>query len=437
MRAHFGRLLGLALLVMASVAPAAEQKTPLAQQPSLSKTSIAFQYGGYVWTVPREGGEARQLTTGGHEAAPIFSPDGTQIAFTAQYDGNTDVYVMPAEGGTPKRLTWHPGQDVALGWTPDGKRILFLSDRDAYADFTRFYTVPAEGGVAEALPMWRAFDGHYSPDGTRIAYVPYFQWQQAWKRYRGGQTTPVYIVKLSDLALERIPRENSNDSSPVWFGDTVYFLSDRNGPVTLFAYDTKTKTVKRAVENKGFDLKSVSAGPDALVYEQFGGIFLFDPKAGTSKKVEIRLSGDLPATRAHFEKVADKILNASISPTGARAVFEAHGEILTVPAEKGDIRNLTRSPAVADRDPAWSPDGKSIAYFSDASGEYELAIRDQGGMGTARGARHRSSIRRLGLPTARGSLIPTSGSICGMWSWNIRLQSLWIPIILAASARHK
>jgi tricorn protease len=381
MRAHFGRLLSLTLLLAGSFAHGAEQKAPLAQQPSLSKTSIAFQYGGYVWSVPREGGEARQLTTGGHEAAPIFSPDGTQIAFTAQYDGNTDVYVMPAEGGTPKRLTWHPGQDFALGWTPDGKRILFLSDRDAYADFTRFYTVPAEGGVVEPLPMWRAFDGHYSPDGTRIAYVPYFQWQQAWKRYRGGQTTPVYIVKLSDLALERIPRENSNDSSPVWFGDTVYFLSDRNGPVTLFAYDTKTKTVKQVVENKSLDLKSVSAGPDALVYEQFGAIFLFDPKAGTSKKVEIRLSGDLPATRAHFEKVADKILNASISPTGARAVFEAHGEILTVPAEKGDIRNLTRTTGSADRDPAWSPDGKWIAFFSDESGEYALHLVDQSGLG--------------------------------------------------------
>ena len=381
MRAFFGCLLALALLLMGSLADAAEQKTPLAQQPSLSKTSIAFQYGGYVWTVSREGGEARQLTTGGHEGSPVFSPDGTQIAFTAQYDGNTDVYVMPAEGGTPKRLTWHPGQDVALGWTPDGKRILFLSDRDAYADFTRFYTVPAQGGVAEALPMWRAFDGRYSPDGTRLAYVPYFQWQQAWKRYRGGQTTPVYIVKLSDLALERIPRENSNDSSPVWFGDTVYFLSDRHGPVTLFAYDTKTKAIKQVIENKGFDLKSVSAGPDALVYEQFGGIFLFDPKAGTSKKVEIRLSGDLPATRAHFEKVADKILNASISPTGVRAVFEAHGEILTVPAEKGDIRNLTRTTGIGDRDPAWSPDGKWIAFFSDESGEYALHLVDQSGLG--------------------------------------------------------
>jgi len=381
MRARHGWVLGLIVLVFGSISQGAGQKEPLAQQPTLSKTTIVFQYGGYLWSVPREGGVARQLTTGGHESGAVFSPDGSQIAFTGQYDGNTDVYVMPAEGGAPRRLTWHPGQDAALGWTPDGKRVLFVSDRDAYADIVRFYTVPAEGGVAEALPMWRAFDGHYSPDGTRIAYVPTFQWQQAWKRYRGGQTTPVYIVKLSDLSLERVPRDNSNDSSPAWFGDTVYFLSDRNGPVTLFAYDSKSKAVKQVVENKGFDLKSVSAGPDALVYEQFGGLFLFDPKSGTSKKVDVHLTGDLPATRAHFEKAADKIQAASISPTGARAVFEARGDILTAPAEKGDIRNLTHTTGVAERDPAWSPDGKSVAFFSDESGEYALHIVDQSGLG--------------------------------------------------------
>jgi tricorn protease len=363
---------------------AAEQTPLLAQEPTLSKTTIVFSYGGYLWSVPREGGEARQITTGGHEQFPVFSPDGKWIAFTGQYDGNTDVFVVPAEGGTPKRLTWHPDQDVTVGWTPDSKRVLFLSTREAYADFTRLYTVPVEGGVAEVLPMWRAFEGSYSPDGMQMAYVPNFQWQAAWKRYRGGQTTPIYIVRLSDLTLEKLPRENSNDKNPVWFSDTVYFLSDRNGPVTLFGYDTKSKSVKQVVENTGFDLKTVSAGPDALIYEQFGGIFLFDPQTGKSKKVEIHVNGDLPATRPHFQKVADSIQNAGISPTGARAVFEARGEILTVPAEKGDIRNLTRTPGVAERDPAWSPDGKWIAHFSDESGEYALHLEDQSGLGEAK-----------------------------------------------------
>jgi tricorn protease len=372
------------LLACAGISQGAEETPLLAHSPTLSKTQVVFAYGGYVWSVAREGGDARQLTTGGHEGLPVFSPDGNWIAFTGQYDGNEDVYVMAAEGGEPKRLTWHPGNDVAVSWTPDGKKVLFHSDREAYADFDRLYTVPFEGGPAEVLPMWRAEDAWFSPDGKRIAYVPNLLWQTSWKRYRGGQTTPIYIVQLSDLALEKVTRENSNDKHPVWFGDTVYFLSDRNGPVTLFSYDTKTKTVKQVIENKGLDLKSLSAGPDALVYEQFGGIYLYTPSSGKSTKVNIRIAGDLPSTRPHYEKVGDKIQNAAISPAGARAVFEARGEIFTVPAEKGDIRNLTRTSTVAERDPAWSPDGKSIAFFSDESGEYALHIADQTGLGSVK-----------------------------------------------------
>ncbi len=383
MRHRMMFLLALLLCVVGRTA-AADEAPLLARAPTLSRTQIVFAYGGYLWSVPREGGEARQLTTGGHEGLPVFSPEGNWIAFTGEYDGNFDVFVIPAEGGEPRRLTWHPGPDIAVGWTPDSKKVLFRSGREAYADFDRLYTVGVEGGWPEVLPMWRAEDAWFSPDGTRIAYVPNLKWQTSWKRYRGGQTTPVYIVKLSDLSLERIPRENSNDSNPVWFGDTIYFLSDRGGPVTLFAYDTKTKTVKQAIENKGLDLKSVSAGPDALVYEQFGGIYLFEPRSSKSTKVQIHISGDLPSTRPHFEKVGEKIQNAAISPSGVRAVFEARGEILTVPAEKGDVRNLTRTTAVAERDPAWSPDGKSIAFFSDESGEYALHIVDQSGFGAVK-----------------------------------------------------
>src|SRR5271163_1344966 len=374
-----------AWLLLAGIARGADDAPLLLQSPTLSRTEVAFVYGGYLWSVGREGGEARQLTTGGHEAFPIFSPDGKWIAFEGEYDGNRDVFVIPAEGGIPRRLTWHPAKDIPVAWTPDGKRVLFVSDREAYADFTRLYTVSLEGGPAEVLPMWRGVDAWFSPDASRIAYIPNMQWQgTSWKRYRGGQTTPIYIVRLSDLALERIPRENSNDSNPVWFGDTVYFLSDRNGPVSLFAYDTKTKSIKQLIENKSLDFKSLSAGPDALVYEQFGGIYLYDVAGGKSRKLNVTIAGDLPATRAHYEKAGDKIANASISPTGVRAVFEAHGEIVTVPGDKGDIRNLTRTPAVAERDPAWSPDGKRIAYFSDESGEYALHLSEQSGSGAVK-----------------------------------------------------
>jgi len=370
------------LLAVATASVATAQETPmLATWPTVNQTSVVFSYGGYLWTVPRGGREARQLTTGGHEGRPYFSPDGKWIAFTGQYDGNIDAYVMPADGGEPRRLTWHPASDVVVGWTPDGKKVLFQSPREAYADFARIYAVPLTGGVPEALPMWRAETGSYSPDASHFAYVPNLKWQQAWKRYRGGQTTPIYIVRLKDLQLEKIPRDNSNDDAPAWMADTVYFLSDRNGSVSLFAYDTKTKQVKQLIENKGLDLKSLTAGPDVLAYEQFGGIYLFDPKTGKSSRVDIKIAGDLPSTRPHWVKIADKIQNASISPTGARAVFEARGEILTVPAEKGDIRNLTRTTAAAERDPAWSPDGKWIAYFSDESGEYALHLRNQSGLG--------------------------------------------------------
>jgi tricorn protease len=387
MRFQVSAMIGVLFLaaIPAASRPAAGEESPLlVQAPTMSKTQIVFAYGGYLWSVPREGGEARQLTTNGHESRPKFSPDGNWIAFTGQYDGNVDAYVMPADGGEPKRLTWHPAPDVALGWTPDGRKVLISSPREAYADFDRLYAVPVQGGVPEVLPMWRGEAASYSPDAARIAYVPNLKWQTAWKRYHGGQTTPVYLLRLSDLQLEKVPRENSNDDDPVWVGDTVYFLSDRKGPVTIFAYDTKTKAVKQVLENKGLDLKSLAAGPDALVYEQFGGIYTLDLKSEKASKVQIHISGDLPATRPHYEKVGDKIQNAAISPTGVRAVFEARGEILTVPAEKGDVRNLTRTTAVAERDPAWSPDGKSIAFFSDESGEYALHIVAQTGLGAVK-----------------------------------------------------
>jgi len=379
MRFRFLALIACVLLLVG--VSVAEDAPLLATWPTMSKTDIVFVYGGYLWTVARDGGEARQLTTGGHETNPVFSPDGKWIAFTGEYDGNADVFVMAAEGGEPKRLTWHPGADVVVGWTPDGKKILFRSGREAYADFDRLYTISADGGMPEVLPMWRGEAGSYSADGTRFAYVPNLKWQDAWKRYRGGQTTPVYLVDLKSLKLEKVPRENSNDFDPVWIGDTVYFISDRNGANTLFSYDTKTKAVKQLIENKGLDFKSLGAGPDGIVYEQFGGIYVYDLKSGKVRQVEIRVAGDLPATRPHWEKVSDKIQNAAISPTGARAVFETRGEIFSVPGEKGDIRNLTRTGAVAERDPAWSPDGKWIAFFSDESGEYALHLVDQSGMG--------------------------------------------------------
>jgi tricorn protease len=308
------------------------------------------------------------------------------IAFTGEYDGNHDVYVVAAAGGVPRRLTFHPADEDVLGWTPDGKKILFASWGNSFRHFEdQLYTVPVEGGFPTKLPIPIGDEASFSPDGTHLAYLPHSQWQLAWKRYHGGQTTPIWIADLKDSSVVKIPRENSNDHYPLWVGDTIYFLSDRNGPVSLFAYDTKSQQASEALHSDGLDFKTASAGPDAIVIEQFGAIKLYDLKTHEAKNVSIRVKGDLEAVRPHFAKVDPKhILNFGISPTGARAVFEAWGEIFTVPTDKGDIRNLTRSPAVADRDPAWSPDGKSIAYFSDESGEYELCIRGQNGLGEVR-----------------------------------------------------
>jgi tricorn protease len=355
----------------------------LLQQPAVSQTQVAFTYAGQIWTVARDGGEARRLVTEQLENyRPVFSPDGAQIAFTGVVDGNADVYVVSSAGGDPRRLTFHPDGDTALGWTPDGTRILFRSTRATSRDLSKLFTVSVKGGPPEELPLPSGNNGSFSPDGKRIAYVPFHQWQPNWKKYRGGQTTPIWIADLSDSHVTKVPRTDSNDRLPMWVGNTIYFVSDRNGPFTLFAYDVGG-VVRELVPNPdGFEVRYASAGPGAIVYDQLGDIHLYDIASGKTKRVPIHVAADLPEVRPHFEHVdAHQILHAAVSPTGKRVLFEAHGEILALPADKGDVRNLTRSPGVADRDPAWSPDGKWIAWLSDAGGEYSLYFREPDGVG--------------------------------------------------------
>lgn len=376
------RSLPLLSILVCSCAAIASDKPTLFRQPALNSTHIVFQYADDLWTVAREGGEARRLTSAqGYEALPHFSPDGKTIAFTGEYDGNIDVFLVPASGGVPKRLTWHPGPDVAVGWTPDGKSVLIRSSRNSYSRFAQLFTMPVDGVFPSEIPLPQADAGSYSPDGAYIAYTPLAPAFQSWKRYRGGRTSAIWIAKLADSSIERIPRVNSNDFTPMWIGDKVYFLSDRNGTFTLFSYDTKLKKVAQALPNAGLDIKSASAGPGAIVYEQFGSIYLFDLKSQKAKKVEITLTADLPQVRPRIQRVSNSIDSAAVSPTGARAVFAARGEIFTVPAQKGDVRNLTNTPGAAERDPSWSPDGKWIAYFSDAAGEYTLHIAQHNGQG--------------------------------------------------------
>jgi tricorn protease len=379
----------LCIPLLAAAALAQANKPLLMRSPTLSKTHIVFSYAGDLWMVSRDGGDAARLTNGiGNEYAPMFSPDGRWIAFTGEYDGNTDVYIIPANGGVPRRLTYHPGYDTAVGWTPDSKQVLFVSGRDSGSGrYLRLFTIAIDGVYPTPLPLPMGYEGAYSPDASHLAYVPLPRGFNAWKHYRGGMTTPIWISNLSDSTIEKLPRDNSNDFSPMWVGNKIYFLSDRSGPITLFAYDTVSKKVEQLIHNDGLDIKSASVGEDAIVYEQFGSLNLYDLKSGKAHKVNVMVNGDMLSVRPHFEKVGPLLANpgapisAGISPTGARAVFQVRGEILTVPAEKGDPRNLTNTTAVMERSPAWSPDGHWIAYLSDESGEYALHLREQSGMG--------------------------------------------------------
>ncbi len=361
--------------------------TRLLRDPTMSATSIAFEYAEDIWVAPRAGGDARRMTSfQGQETNPRFSPDGHWLAFSAQYEGNTDVYVVPAEGGEPRRLTWHPGADEVQGWTPDSKRVVFLSSRTNAPSSGKFWTVGLDADFPQALPMPRAYQGSFSPDGKHFAYRMPSSWDEERRNYRGGQNRPIWILDMQSYDLEEVkPWDRSEDAQPVWIGQTVYFLSDRDWATNIWAYDTKTKQLKQVTHFTDFDVKTLQTDGRTLVFEQAGYINTLDPAGGQSKRVDITVRADFPWMMPHWEDVANRITNAEISPTGKRALFEARGDIFTVPTERGaDWRNLTQTSGSAERAPAWSPDGKWISWFSDASGEYKLVISPQDGIGERR-----------------------------------------------------
>lgn len=355
------------------------------QHPTVSESSICFSFAGDLWSVPRQGGEARRLTASiGQETNPNYSPDGKWIAFSGQYEGNTDVYVIPAEGGVPKRLTFHPQPDMAQGWTPDGKRILFSTYEGGVPFSIKLASVAVTGGPTETLPFPEGTQGSFSPDGSQIAYVPYDQFQKAWKRYRGGQTYPIWIAKLSDSTWREVPRRNWNDKDPNWVGNKIYYLSDRTGRVNLYSCDVNGGGSREVAKSGDFDFLSASAGGGAIVLAEMGSIKLFDIASGKLSTVPVTMRGDFPEVRPKFVGMAEYISSGDVSPNGKRAVFEARGEVITVPASKGDGRNLTQTSGVAERSPTWSPDAKWIAYFSDKSGEYKIVLEPSDGQGDSK-----------------------------------------------------
>ncbi len=375
--------LGLTVFVAVLAAAPDTEFTRLLRSPGVSATHIAFMYANNIWVVERAGGTARRLTSfQGATFNPKFSPDGQWLAFSGDYAGNTDVYVMPASGGEPRRLTWHPGADQVQGWTPDGKRVVFASSRATWAPSgaPRFWTVPVEGGVEEPMALPRAYQGKISPDGTRVAYRMNNSWDDERRNYRGGQNRPIWIVDLKSYDLSSPPWTDSKDVDPTWVGDTVYFISDRDGVANLWAYDTKGKKLTQATKFTDFDVKAVDSGSGAVVFEQAGNIHELDPKSGRTHVVNIKVTGDFPWMMPHWEDVTSRMTSIALSPTGRRVVVEARGEIFTIPAEKGDTRNLSHSSGSAERDPAWSPDGKFVSYFSDKSGEYKLMLEAQDGL---------------------------------------------------------
>jgi tricorn protease len=358
-------------------------QTRLLRTPTVSSTQIGFAYANNIWVAPRTGGSARRLTSfQGQTANPHFSPDGRWIAFSGEYAGNFDVYIVPADGGEPKRLTWHPGSDMVEGWTPDGKSILFSSTRATWtpSGAPRFWTVSSEGGVEQPMILPRAYQGKISPDGTHIAYRMNNSWDEERRNYRGGQNRPIWIVDLQTYDLVSPPWTDSKDVCPVWVDDSVFFISDRDGVANVWEYQTKTKKLAQITKFTDFDVKSMDSGAGTVVFEQAGYVHELDPKSGKTRIINIVATGDFPWMMPNWEDVSNRLTNMALSPTGKRVAVEARGEIFTIPVDKGDVRNLTNSSSSAERDPAWSPDGKFVSYFSDKSGEYKLVIEAQDGL---------------------------------------------------------
>jgi tricorn protease len=358
------------------------QGTQLLREPTLSSDAVVFVHANDLWKVGREGGQAIRLTSNeGYESLPHFSPDEQWIAFTAQYDGNTDVYVIPATGGSPRRLTYHPSGDHVQGWTPEGK-VLFRSAREAYPGrINRFYEIGLSETHPRAIDIPRIAYGEMSADGKYMAYIPITSWDPEWRNYRGGQAMPVWVVNIETKELMRAPqKDRERHLDPVWYQGKVYYLSERDYLSNIWSFDPESGEEKQHTFLKVFDIKSLDAGPDGIVYEQGGYLHLLDPESGETRQLDITVSGDMNFARTRWEDINGSMLShARLSPRGQRAVFEHRGDIFTFPRKEGSWRNLTRSSGVADRYPVWSPQGDQIAWFSDQSGEYQLVVADQYG----------------------------------------------------------
>jgi tricorn protease len=355
----------------------------LLENPTVNRTKIAFSFAGDIWTVDRSGGAAQRLTTSpAREAFPTFSPDGSQIAFARLNPGTGplgwDVFVAPTSGGEARRITYHPELDLPLNWTRDGQRILIMSFRQRTSLFDgRLYTVPAQGGFATEVPVPRGWRGSFSPAGDRIAYTPLTNVSEVigWRNYRGGATGRIWLVKLSDSSTEVIPHGNFNDRDPMWIGDKVYFVSDRDGTENLFSYDTVRKTISQLTRFEKYGVKSASTDGESIVFNQGGAIHLFDLKTNQVTSIDVSVSGEFPELMPRKIDPAPWTNSSGLSPAGTHLLLGIRGEIFTANAATGEVTNITKTGGAVEHSAVWSPDGKLIAYFSDESGEMELRLQ--------------------------------------------------------------
>ncbi len=372
----------LALAAAAAAPAAGALDARMFRYPDVSATQIAFVYAGDIWLVGKEGGVASRLSSpAGEEAFPRFSPDGERIAFSASYDGNVDVYQMPVGGGIPERVTWHPGSDRLLDWMPGGEEVLFASNREHGVFVRQFFSVAASGGWPEKLPVPYGEFGAISADGKRIAYTTKAREFGTWKRYRGGQAPEIWLLDLESLEATSLTASAANDMQPMWHGDKLYFLSDR-GPAernNIWVFDQVNHAPRQVTRFTEADITWPAIGPSEIVFQAGGRLHLLDLATEEHREVAVEVATDRATLRPRLTRVGEQIGSAHISPSGKRAVVEARGELFTLPAEHGVVRQLTRRSSSAELFPAWSPDGARIAYWSDRDGEYELTVRDARG----------------------------------------------------------
>lgn len=369
-------------------------QTLLLRDPALSASRIAFVYAGDIWVADRDGADPRQLTSDlADEGGPVFSPDGSMIAFTANYDDNYDVYVIPAIGGQPRRLTWHPGEDRPLDWSPDGSAVYFTSAREFNRGRSaQLYRVPLKGGLPEKQMESRVYRGRFDASGRRLAYNQispaydglYNGWF-GWRGHRGGRTPSITVMDIRANTAFDIPGKGVNDFEPMWLGDQIYFLSDRDNGKTLnlFRFDPTTRAVTRITDERVWDIRAADADGADIVFEVGGRLKMLDTKSGKVSEIPISLHADLPQARPQVKDASTAVQSFDLSPTGKRVAVTARGEVFTVPVADGSTRNLTMSDGVREYTARWSPDGTRIAYVDASSADQELVIRDQTGLGKA------------------------------------------------------